>query len=162
MKKFIKASELQLLNGGYVSDKDGNPVSNEKFIAAQKRAEYVITFAALAKGKDFKGKEAYSLSKLKGEVSKMLESKKPEYVKAPKQIVKKLTEQLAAEALSFIDWEESTTKVTKINNFLQEFNVISEFEEFGLFFEDDIVKLNKVYTIADITKAVEETIELVG
>ena len=160
MRKFIKKAELQLVNGGYVSDKDGNPVSNGAFIAAQKRAEYVITFASLAKGKDFVGKQADSIQDLRAEVSKKLESTKPSYLEAPKKVVKKLSEQLAEEALSFMKYTEDVSKVEKINNFLQEFNILSEFEEFGLFFEDDIVKLNKIYSMSDVVNAVKEVIEL--
>ena len=35
-----------------------------------------------------------------------------------------------------------------------------EFEEFGLFFEEEIVKLNKLYTMEDVTNAILATIDL--
>ena len=160
MKKFIKSSELQLLNGGYVSDKDGNPITNEAFVAAQKRAEYVITFAKHAKNKNFKAGKVDSLATMISEVNAELAEKATSYIAKPKKVVKKLADQLADEAMSFMKFEEKSSKVEKMNTFLQEFNTIHEFEEFGLFFEDGIVKLNKIYTMSDLVKAVEQTIDI--
>ena len=163
MSKFVKKSELQLLNGGYLSDKDENPIINAEFVAAQKRAEYVVTFAKHAKNKDFVGKETDSLAECKADVAKELEElNKVEFVKAPKKVVKKLSDQLADEAIAFMNWEEKSTKVEKINAFLTDFRVLKDFEDYGLFFEDGIVKLNKIYTIEDVTKAVEQTIDLLN
>ena len=163
MSKFVKKSELQLLNGGYVSDKDGAPVTNADFIAAQKRAEYVVTFAKHAKNKDFVGKETDCLAECRADVAKELdELNKVEFIKAPKKVAKKLSDQLADEAMAFMNWEEESTKVEKINAFLTDFKVLKDFEDHGLFFEDGIVKLNKIYTIKDVTKAVEQTIDLLN
>lgn len=162
MKKFLKVDELQLINGGYLSDKDSNPVTNSEFITAQKRAEYVLTFAAHAKKKDFKGKKSDCLSEMIKAVNEELATKKTSYVTAPKKVVKKLTNQLADEALAFMKFEENTTKTEKMNSFLQEFNVIHEYEEFGLFFEDGIVKLNKIYKMKDLVNAVEQTIDILS
>lgn len=162
MKKFLKVDELQLINGGYLSDKEKNPVTNSEFIAAQNRAEYVITFAKHAKKKDFKGKKSDCLSEMIKAVNKELATKSTKYVTAPKKVEKKLSNKLADEALAFMKFEESTTKVEKMNSFLQEFNVIHEYEEFGLFFEDGIVKLNKIYTMKDLVNSVEQTIDILS
>jgi hypothetical protein len=161
MKKFIKVDGLQLINGGYLSDSDGNPVFNADFVNTQRRAEYVVTFAKHAKNKDFTGKKADCLSECRKAVQEELAGKRPEYLAVPSKPAKTMSNKLADEALKFMEWEESSSKVDKINGFLQEFNVLAEFEEFGLFFEDDIVKLNKIYTMAEITAAVEQTIELI-
>lgn len=162
MKKFVKNSELTLVNGGYLSTTaDGNPpVTNAEFVAAQKRAEYVCTFAELAKGKNFKGVEVDSLDGLRAEVAKKLASQDTAYVKAPKKVAREITDKLAAEAKAFMNFTDESSKVEKINKFLQEFNIINEFETFGLFFEDGIVKLNKIYTMKEITTAVKSTIDL--
>jgi hypothetical protein len=163
MSKFVKSSELQLLNGGYVSDKDGNPINNADFMAAQQRAEYVVTFAKHCKNKTFNCPETDSLADVRKAVADELAEKNiVEFVQAPEKVEKKLSDQLADEALKFMEWEEDSTKVQKINNFLAEFKVLKDFEDFGLFFQDGIVKLNKVYTVADVTKAVEETIDLIA
>jgi len=159
-KIFLKKGEIQLINGGYLSDKEGNPVFNYTFHAAQMGAEYVVTFAEKAKGKDFKGKKADSLEELRAEVEEALKTKNKTYVTAPKEVTKKLHNQLKEEALAFLNYGEELSKTEKVNEFLQKFNVIAEFEEFGLFFEKDIYKLNKIYTIDEIVKAVESTIDL--
>lgn len=161
MKQFIKKEGLQLLNGGYLSNMEGNPVYNEGFVTLQKHAEYICTFAELAKTKDFVGKKADSLEALRKEVNDKLYSKeKIVFVDSPKKIKRKITDELSKEALAFINYQKDVSKVDKINNFLQQFSLLKEFEDFGLFFTDDIVKLNKIYTIEEITNAVKETIDL--
>lgn len=160
-KIFLKQGEVELKNGGYVSTKEGSkPVSNEAFVSAQKQAEYVCTFAEMAKGKDFLGKKADSIQDVKDEVEKKLASKKTMYVSAPTLIEQELTKKLAAEAMSFISFKEDSTKADKMNNFLQQFDTIHEYEQFGLFFEEDICKLNKIYTMEEIITAVKSTIDL--
>lgn len=162
MKVFLKQEELQIINGGYVSTvKDSSPVSNPAFIEAQKHAEYIVAFAAAAKGKDFKGKEAVSLSSLKQEVlAKLNASTTINYVELPKEVARPTTDKLSKEAMSFIEFNNKTSKVKKINAFLTKFDIINEFEQFGLFFDDEIVKLNKIYTMEEIVAAVSSTIDL--
>lgn len=159
-KVFLKKDQVNLINGGYLSDTKGNPVFNLDFYNAQKHAEYVVTFAEMAKDKDFNSKEAYSLNKFVEEVKQVLTSKGINYLKVPKKVTGKLTKQLADEALTFMNSLEEASKVEKINKFLQQFNILKEFEEFGLFFEQDIVKLNKIYTIKEIIQSVEKVIDL--
>lgn len=159
-KQFLKATEVQLVNGGYLSNKEGKPVFNADFVNAQKHAEYVITFAEVAKTKDFKGKKADSLADLESEVNQMLRAKQKTFVAKPTTVEKTLTNQLAQEAMAFMSFQENSGKVDKINTFLQQFTVIDEFETFGLFFEEDIVKLNKIYTMEEVVTAVTEVIDL--
>lgn len=161
-KIFVKKEELTLVNGGYVVTKEKEtPVFNTEFIAVQKHAEWVVTFAEKAKGKDFVGKVPDSIESVKEEVRKALSSKGVEYVKAPKKVKQDLTEKLQEEALAFIKYQGESSKTEKINKFLQQFNIIQEFEEFGLYFEEDICKLNKIYTIEEIVKAVTEVIDII-
>ena len=161
-KIFVKKEELTLINGGYLIIKEKEtPVYNEQFIAVQKHAEWVVTFAEKAKGKDFVGKVPDSIESVKEEVRKALSSKGVEYVKAPKKVKQDLTEKLQEEALAFIKYQGESSKTEKINKFLQQFNIIQEFEEFGLYFEEDICKLNKIYTIEEIVKAVTEVIDII-
>ena len=163
MKKFLKTSEIALVNGGYLTIKDSKemaPITNEAFVKAQKHAEYIVTFARLAADKDFKGKKADNLSDLEAAVHAELAIKSREFVAKPSKIVKKLSQQLADEAMAFMKYEKNTTKVEKINAFLQQFNILAEFEEFGLFFDDGVVKLNKIYEMKEIVAAVESTIDL--
>ena len=161
-KIFVKKEELTLVNGGYVvTGKNETPVYNEQFITVQKHAEWVVTFAEKAKGKDFVGKVPDSIESVKEEVRKALSSKGVEYVKAPKKVKQDLTEKLQEEALAFIKYQGESSKTEKINKFLQQFNIIQEFEEFGLYFTEDIVKLNKIYTIEEVVKAVTEVIDII-
>ena len=160
-KEFLTKEEVFVVKGYISKDaKKVTPVANYEFLAAQNHAEYVITFAEKAKGKDFVGKEADSIEDLKVEVEKALSQKNTQYVKAPKKVEKKLQKQLADEALAFIKYDEKLSKTDKINEFLQQFNAIQEFEEVGLFFEQDIIKINKIYTIDEIVKAVTSVIDL--
>ncbi len=161
-KIFVKKEELTLVNGGYVvTGKNETPVYNEQFITVQKHAEWVVTFAEKAKGKDFVGKVPDSIESVKEEVRKALSSKGVEYVKAPKKVKQDLTEKLQEEALAFIKYQGESSKTEKINKFLQQFNIIQEFEEFGLYFEEDICKLNKIYTIEEIVAAVTAVIDII-
>ena len=161
-KIFVKKSELVLVNGGYVvTGEKQTPVYNENFIAVQKHAEWVVTFAEKAKGKDFVGKVADSIEDVKAEVRKALSKSDVKYVEAPKEVVRKLTDELQKEALNFCKYNSEVSKTDKINKFLQQFNIIQEFEEFGLYFEENICKLNKIYTIEEIVKAVKEVIDVI-
>jgi len=163
MSTFLKNNELQLINGGYLSDSQGNPVFNEAFVKAQQHAEYIVTFATLAKGKDFKGKQADTLSSLKAEVQQYINDQRPTvFIEKPKDVKRPVSESLAKEALAFINFQETSNKVDKVNNFLQQFTVLHDFETFGLFFTQGIVKLNKIYTVAEIKQAVTEVIDLIA
>jgi len=161
-KIFVKNSELTLVNGGYVvTGEKQTPVFNEDFIAVQKHAEWVVTFAEKAKGKDFVGKEADSIADVEAEVIKALSKSDVEYVSSPKKVKGELTEKLQEEAMAFIKFNSESSKTDKINKFLQQFNKLQEFEEFGLYFEEDICKLNKIYTIKEVVTAVKQIIDLV-
>ena len=158
---FVKKNELTLVNGGYVvTGEKQTPVYNEKFIAVQKHAEWVVTFAEKAKGKDFIGKAPDTIEDVRTEVRKALFNKGIQYIPTPKGVKQDLTNKLQAEALAFIEHKEDVSKANKMNQFLQQFNIIQEFEEFGLYFEENVCKLNKIYTIEEIVKAVKEVIDL--
>lgn len=164
MKKiFVKSADLALVNGGYVvTGKSQTPVFHEEFIKLQKHAEWIVTFAEKAKGVDFVGKLPASIEAVKYEVTKALAGSSVEYVPKPEKVERELSDKLVAEALAFVEYTGESTKVEKINKFMQTFNVIKEFEEFGLYFEEEICKLNKVYTIKEIVTAVKEVIDLLG
>ena len=80
----------------------------------------------------------------------------------PKEVKRPMNEKLQSEALAFIDFQTSSSKTEKINQFLQQFSILKEFEDFGLFFEEEIVKLNKIYTMDDVIKAVTDTVDLLN
>jgi hypothetical protein len=162
MKVFLKQDQIQLINGGYLSTTGKTPeaVTNDVFVAAQKSAEYIITFATLAKGKTFSDKKADSIADLRAAVSAALSAKETEYITSPSKPNAPTTKKLADEALAFMNFTEESFNAKKVNTFLQNFNVLNEFKEFGLFFEPGIVKLETIYTMDQVTEAVTSIIEL--
>jgi Holliday junction resolvase len=159
---FVKKDDLTLVNGGYVvTGEKETPMYNEEFIAVQKHAEWVVTFAEKAKGKDFIGKKADSIADVKLATMEALANKDVEYVNVPKPVKMDLTAKLQKEAMDFINFQGETTKAKAINNFLQSFNILNDFETFGLYFNEDICKLNKIYTMEEVIKAVTEVIDLI-
>lgn len=157
---FLKKGEVSLINGGYISNPEGTPVSNYAFYAAQKHAHYLITLAGLAKDKDFTGKAADSFSDLVKEASRLVsEDTVIEFVSAPSEVKVPTMDKLKAEALKMMEFEESKDVNKKVNEYLQQFKVIHEFETFGLFFVEDIQKLSKIYTMDDIVAAVTALID---
>ncbi len=161
-QKFIKKEGLQVINGGYLVDANENPVTNEQFVAAQKRAEFIVKFAEATKGKDFVGKKADNLEAIKAEVLKNLtETESVKFFETPEQPETSTLDALTKDAMAFIEHSEAINNSKKLNAFMQEFNVIHEFEQFGLFFTNGIVKLNKIYTIEDIKTALSEASEIV-
>ena len=157
-KVLVKNGGLKV-EGVYLVAND-KPVYHKEFVDAQIKAEYIITFANLAKGKDFKGKVADSLEDLKSEVSKTLGNKTTTYLTAIEPKKGEITTKLIKEALAWIDANEKYSNVDKVNSFLQEFNIINKFENVGLYFDEDVCELNKIYTVKEIVEAVESCIEL--
>lgn len=161
MQEFLKVSEVSLINGGYVSNVEGNPVNNEKFVIAQRRAEYVIKLAEATEGKDFKGKKPDSFEEIsKSVVDSLNSSKVTKYVETPDEPKYTITEKLKKEALAFMSFSDEADLNKQINQKMTEFDAVHEFETFGLFFEQGIVKLNKIYTIKEILEAITKLIKL--
>ena len=95
---FVKKNELNLINGGYlVTGKKETPVYNLEFIAAQRHAEWVVTFAEKAKGKDFIGKVPDTIEGVREEVKKALSDNEVKYIDTPKEVKQDLTEKLQKE-----------------------------------------------------------------
>ena len=162
MKEFLKNGQVQLVNGGYLSNLDEKPVFNAGFVEQQKHAEYIVLFAAACKGKNFKAVKVDNVKDIRAAVLKEMNTKAAvEFVKGPEAIKQPTTKALEAEAMAFIDFDKNKSKTAKINTFLAKFEAMHDFEEHGLFFESDIVKLNNLYTMKDVIAAVKEVIDLV-
>jgi hypothetical protein len=156
MSTFKKATELELINGGYVAARsDGKYLVNADLMAAQKRAEFLVAVAAKMKGKTFTAEAASSMSAIMNEVTAELGKESfVEFVANPKVSKGDLTGKLAKEALKFMDAQESSDFIGEVNSRMQEFKIVQEFESTGLFFKGGITKLSRMYTIAEITAAV--------
>jgi hypothetical protein len=154
--EFIKKDGLKLENGGYLFNTKGEPVSNEQFVNAQRRAHYLVKLAEATKGKDYVGKKADSFTETVDAVVKAVNSEKTvEYVGKVAEPKMDLKDKLAEEALSWIKFDKDSSKAKRVNEAMQQFNIIKEFETFGQFFSTGIVKLEAIYTIDQILKAVE-------
>lgn len=155
-KRFKSTGDVQLINGGYLSDSDSNGVNNSPFVAAQQRAHLLITVAAAMKGKTFTAKTPDCIASIISECNTAINTvQATEYVKAPKEPTRKLQDQLTAEANKWMEHQEEVGANEALNDFLQEFNVIQEFEEFGLFFSAGTVKLDGLYTMKEIIAAAQ-------
>ena len=153
-KLFKKAGEVQLVNGGYLSDSDENPIKHPAFVAAQKRANWLVLLAGKMKGKTFTAEQPADINALISELDSELSSADVKnFVTVPTVSKGEVTQKLADEALAFMQNTDKADFANKVNEKMQEFNIISEFETFGLFFKSGVVKLDKIYSIEEITSA---------
>lgn len=155
--KFIKKDQLELVNGGYVVEKGTeNPVFHSEFLEKQREAHALIMLSQKVKGADFKGTKPVRFEDLVRQVTDEIQtSNVKQYVSEPNKPEMLVTDNLQKEAMSWLNFETDKTTVQKVNKILQKFNIINEFEEFGLYFStDNISKLNNIYSMQQITEAV--------
>jgi len=152
--KFLKKSEVVLKNGGYLTSKDGESVTHNEFVALQTESHYLVNLANTVRATNFEVKEPITFDQVVAQVKAQLNDEKRVYVEAPKKIKRATTDKLAEEALAWVGFQKDKTVAEKLNNTLQRFNVIAEFEEHGLFFTEGIVKLKNIYTLEQIIEAV--------
>ena len=154
---FKTVKEVVIAKGGYLADATSNkPVSNKEFVAAQLRAHRLVSIAAKMKGKTFTVAKVDNIHDIVKEVEAELSATRvEEFVKVPTIKEGKLTAQLAAEAKAFVEGAVDADKANALNNRLQEFIVINDFETTGLFFTSKISKLSKIYTMKEIIAAAE-------
>lgn len=157
MSKFTTSKNATVKNGYLVFN--GNmdqPIFHEDFINLQRRAEYLSTLAAEVKGKKFETEKIESFEELSRKVGEALNLKSQvNYVAEIKDVARPTTDALTKEA---VEWEKNMNQKgtnSKINRLMQEFNLLNDFEEVGLYFSSDAtVKLEKIYTVKEITEAV--------
>ena len=111
---FKKAGDIKLINGGYLSDKKDNAITHGAFVAAQQRAHLLCTLAAGMKGKTFTAQEPEDFAALLNEVRTGINATKVEsHVKIPTATKGKITQQLADEALAFVEAGEKAEAATE-------------------------------------------------
>jgi hypothetical protein len=154
--KFLKNNELALVNGGYLVEGETQiPVNHEEFVALQKDAHYLVNLANTVRATNFEVKEAITFDQVVKEVTNKLNDEKRTYVTAPEAAKTPTLDKLQKEALAWLGSKQDEGKAEKLNRIMQKFNVIAEFEEFGLYFSTDkIVKLQALYTLEQIVEAV--------
>jgi hypothetical protein len=154
--KFLKQSEIELMNGGYLSASDGSPISHTTFVEAQQKAHYLVSLANNVQNKTFKAAKVDSFQDCVTQVMNEINSAEGvKYESSPVKPEMPLKNKLAEEALSWINFNQNSSATERINQSMQQFNVLNDFEQFGLFFSEGIVKLTKIYTIAEILEAVK-------
>lgn len=151
---FLKKTDLSLKNGGYLTTGKDKPVTHEAFVEQQVRAHYLVTLANKVKNANFKQVEVDSFTSILKEVKEELANSTHVYVNSPKAPVRKITNSLTNETLAWVKFQEGVGTSERINTMMQEFNTLNEFEEFGLYFTEGIVKLNGIYSVAQVLKAV--------
>lgn len=154
--KFLKNNELALVNGGYLTTKEGNtPVNHEEYVQLQKEAHYLVNLANTVRATDFEVKDVITFDSVVKQVTEKLNDEKRTYVNAPEAAKTPTLDKLQKEALAWLGNKADEGKVEKLNRIMQKFNIIAEFEEFGLYFSTDkIVKLQALYTLEQIVEAV--------
>jgi hypothetical protein len=153
--QFLTTKELSLNPAGYLVA-NGKPVTHAEFVVAQQKAEFTVRVAEAIKGKNFKSGNVDSLTAIMEEVRRTLSSTASvSYVETPTKPVGTLTSKLAEEAEAFVNFDKAKSRVSEVNNAMQEFNAIQAIETTGDYFSEGLVKLNNIYTIAQIQTAVE-------
>jgi len=152
--KFLKKDEIKIKNGGYLMS-GNDAVTHTEFVRAQEQAHYWVLIAEELKGKNFKERKADKLSDVFDAVErKFAASSVVSFVDTKAIPEMKLTTQLKSEALDFMKVVGDNDVINQVNTKMQDFKVLKNFEEFGLFFEPGIVKLTKIYTVEEVIAAI--------
>jgi hypothetical protein len=153
--EFLSSKEVSI-SGGYLT-KNGDmksPVNHSEFVAAQKEANVLCMLAAKVTLTDFTVKKVPLFSDLMEEVRREnLAAERVLHIDVPVEPARPTASKLAEEALSWLNFEQGKSKVEKVNDMLQKFNIISDFEKVGLYFDGGIVKLQRIYTMKEISDA---------
>lgn len=156
MNTFLKLEQLELNPAGYlVTAKDEKPVTHPEFVKQQELAHFTVKLAEAVKGKNFKTNKVDSLDAIMTEVRNSISaSTKVSYISSPTKPTSSVNEEMVNFALNFAKYEDEKVNAEKLNEVMQQFNKINDVDQIGDFFQDGLVKLAKVYTIAEIQAAV--------
>jgi hypothetical protein len=160
---FLSKSDITL-NNGYLVAKGTEkiiPIDNFGFVNAQKSAYELDVLVQTLKEKDFVGRPADSfLSAVEEANVKAKEAFQTTYTVKIDKPVNKLSEQLKEEALNQMKYQTEIETAKKLNQQMQRYCTISQFEEIGLHFKEQVVKLPKIYTIEEIKSLMLEFLQL--
>lgn len=159
--QFLKLNEVTLNPAGYlVSTTTDKPVTHKEFVEQQKRAHYVVKLAEAIKDKNFKPCKVDDLDAITKQVQADIDATSVlNYVTAPEKPVSAVNDEMVQFALDFAAYGDAKEQTNKINTFMQTFNAINGVQSVGDYFSEGLVKLNKIYTIAEILEAVKINIE---
>ena len=160
--EFLTSAQISLNKAGYlVSNETNKPVfPTGTWVGEQRAAEYIVKLAEAIKDKTFSVNKIDDLSAIKQEVRNSInKANTKNYVDEPTKPVSNVNDELVKFALDFVGYEDQKSKADKINSFMQQFNSINDVEQMGEYFDEGLVKLNKIYTIAEILEAAKIHIE---
>lgn len=159
--EFLKSNELALNPAGYlINSTTKKPVTHGAFVNEQRVAHYLVSLAEKIKDKNFKTSKVDDLEALKREVLNSInQATQIAYVANPTEPTSKVQDELIAYALEFDKYVDNKETVSTINHFMNDFNTIHSIEEVGDYFGEGLVKLSKIYTIAEILAAVKINVD---
>lgn len=155
--EFLTSKDLKLNPAGYLINKTTNkPVTHADFVSQQKNAEYIVKLADAIKDANFTCGKVDNLEEIKASVMAAINAKNvKEYIAVPSKPVSKANEELVKFALDFVAYEENKSEVEMINKIMAQFDSIEAVESVGEYFSESLIKLNRIYTMAEILKAVK-------
>lgn len=147
-------SEVFLEKGYLTNGEDMKPIYNQEFVDAQLEGAQICFVADNLKGKDFSDHETLDVNKhIISALYDYCTVKDYKYTETPKKVKTPVQDSLAKEAMLFHNNFQETTLQNKINKRMQSFNILKDFEENGLYFDEGIVKLERLVTTTDIVEA---------
>ena len=154
---FLTSKNLVLNPAGYLISKETKkPVTHSDFVAQQKAAEYIVKLADAIKDKNFKSGKVDNLDEIKASIMASINAKNiKEYVATPSKPTCKAKDDLVKFALDFVNFEDNKAEAEQINKLMSQFETIEAVESVGDYFSEGLVKLSKIYTIAEILAAVK-------
>jgi hypothetical protein len=159
--EFLTSKDLSLNAANYlISSSSKKPVAHLEFVKQQQAAEYLVKLAEAIKDKTFTESKVDNLAAIKAEVLRSIkEATVVQYATAPTEPTSALLDELVKYAEDFDSYHDTKVSVSKINEFMNQFNKINDVEQVGDYFSEGLVKLNKIYTIEEILAAVKIQVE---
>jgi enolase len=159
--EFLKSNDVSLNPAGYlVSTLTSKPVNHKEFVEQQKTAHYIVKLSEAVVGKNFKATKVDDFDAIARQVQADINAADVKnYVTAPSKPTSKVNDEIVQFALDYAAYGDEKEKVERINTFMQKFNAINAIEEVGDYFQEGLVKLNKIYTIAEVLEAVKINID---
>lgn len=153
--EFLTNKQIKLNAAGYlVSAESKQPITHKAFVEQQKSAEYLVKLSTAIKDCNFKEGKVDSLESIKQEVRNAINAANTtSYLSEPTEPKSKVQDELLKFALDFDKFHDDKDRVQTINRIMQQFNSINDVETVGEYFEQGLVKLSKIYTIAEILEA---------
>lgn len=144
MSNFLGKGKVFLNDTNYLVDAKGNPITNKEFVVEQQEAHSIVCLST----------KAPKTTKVVEETVECTSVTRKEFVKVPEVNVGALNKQLREESIAFVNsqWEAQVAK--RVNDIMNSsFNSLKQFEDFGMFFDEGVVQLEKIYTVQEVVDA---------